>query len=66
MAVGSKKIKEYRISFDKREEVIRLPADNVKAEISFTDFPALRNPQSRKSFFPTKHFADSRELASLA
>jgi nickel-dependent lactate racemase len=43
MAIGLRKTKDYKISFDDEPKTIRVPADNIKAEITFTDFPALPN-----------------------
>jgi nickel-dependent lactate racemase len=43
MAIGMKRTKEYRISYDNAQKIIRVPVDNVKAELTFTDFPPLPN-----------------------
>jgi nickel-dependent lactate racemase len=49
MGIGLKNTKEYMIAYDKEQKKIQVPAENVKTEITFTDFPAL--PKLEKAFF---------------
>ncbi len=47
MAVGE--MKSYTVSYGGQDKVLRVPADNVTAEITFTELPAL--PDLKKAFF---------------